>query len=125
MVRSAASRDPHFDPHLQPGRCEQRPRPDAERSLRSCRLGRTITQLDRQRMIGSASFTYYERVASHVDGKLKVHGEVQGLPSGTRLRAGDETPEALPSDWGTTLGAQLGVWHAPGDDDTTGYRRHA
>jgi hypothetical protein len=96
-----------------------------ERDVADPELGATtITQLDRQRLIGSASATYFLAAApEEVNAKIKVHGELQGLPSGTRLRAGDETPEELPSDWGTTLGAQLGVWGmAPAD---AGYRRHA
>lgn len=95
-----------------------------EREVADPELGATtVTQLDRQRMIASASITYVaEDVAENVDAKLKIHGELQGLPSGTRLREGDDTPEALPADWGTTLGAQLGVWQAA-DDQV--YRRHA
>lgn len=95
-----------------------------ERQIADPELGATtVTQLDRQRMIASASITYFaEDVSEDLDAKLKLHGELQGLPSGTRLREGDDTPEALPADWGTTLGAQLGVWQAA-DDQV--YRRHA
>ncbi len=82
----------------------------------------TVVQLDRQRMVGSASATYYVDAGSDLDAKVKLHAELQGLPSGTRLRD-DATPEALPRDWGTTIGAQLGVWGlAPAE---RGYRRHA
>ena len=96
-----------------------------ERDVADPELGATtITQLDRQRIIGSASATYFmERTPDDVNAKVKLHAELQGLPSGTRLRAGDETPEELPADWGTTIGAQLGVWGmAPTE---LGYRRHA
>jgi maltoporin len=94
-----------------------------ERDIADPELGATtITQLDRQRMIGSASVTYFlDMLPRDLTGKIKVHGEVQGLPSGTRLREGDETPEALPADWGTTFGAQLGVWEAK---DGQTHRRH-
>lgn len=105
-----------------------------ERDVADPELGATtITQLDRQRMIGSASATYFLQTGAQQTGgqpderqvhaKIKLHGEVQGLPSGTRLRAGDETPEELPADWGTTLGVQLGVWHV--ESAATPYRRHA
>ncbi|HUQ01859.1 MAG TPA: carbohydrate porin [Kofleriaceae bacterium] len=95
-----------------------------ERDVASPELGATtVTQLDRQRMVGSASATYYVAGApSDLNAKIKLHAELQGLPSGTRLRD-DATPEALPRDWGTTLGAQLGVWGLA--DPSLGYRRHA
>ncbi len=82
----------------------------------------TSVQLDRQRTVASATATYFLAATSDLDAKVKLHGELQGLPSGTRNR-GDDTTQALPRDWGTTLGAQLGVWEAnPGE---TGHRRHA
>ena len=95
-----------------------------ERDVASPELGATtVTQLDRQRIVGSASATYYvDAGPSDLNAKVKLHAELQGLPSGTRLRD-DATPEALPRDWGTTLGAQLGVWGLAPED--LGYRRHA
>lgn len=96
-----------------------------EKDIADPELGATtVVQLDRQRMIGSASATYFlDTRPEDINAKIKVHAELQGLPSGTRLRAGDDTPEALPRDWGTTLGVQLGVWGmAP---EARGYRRHA
>jgi hypothetical protein len=67
----------------------------------------TVVQLNRQRMIASASASYLlARPANDVSTKLKVHGEVHGLPSGTRKRD-DGTLEALPSDTGYLLGAEL------------------
>jgi maltoporin len=95
-----------------------------ERDVADPELGATtVTQLDRQRMVGSASATYYvEKGPGDLSTKVKVHAELQGLPSGTRLRD-DATPEALPRDWGTTLGAELGVWGL--DPGRLGYRRHA
>jgi len=95
-----------------------------ERDVADPELGATtVTQLDRQRMVGSASATYYvDAGPSDLNAKVKLHAELQGLPSGTRLRD-DATPEALPRDWGTTLGAQVGVWGMAPESD--GYRRHA
>jgi maltoporin len=82
-----------------------------------------VTQLDRQRTIASSSLTIDgPDLAQDAHSKLKLYGEVQGLPSGTRLRM-DDTPEALPADWGTTIGAQLGVWGFAPAGDTT-HTRH-
>ncbi len=95
-----------------------------ERDIADPELGATtVVQLDRQRTIGSASATYYaESDPAELNAKFKLHAELQGLPSGTRLRD-DASPEALPRDWGTTIGAQAGVWGlAPA---RLGYRRHA
>ncbi len=72
----------------------------------------TVLQLDRQRLVASTT-------ASYVLGgrglepsyKLKVHGEVHALPSGTRRREpGDGSLERLPSDRGFLVGAQLGMF---------------
>jgi len=83
----------------------------------------TVTQLNRQRMIGSVTAVvrgpdFHDRIHT----KLKLYGEVQGLPSGTRLRA-DATPEHLPSDLGTTIGVQLGAWGFADPGDTK-HQRH-
>lgn len=70
----------------------------------------TITQLDRQRLVASVKGD--ARVWGAADGpavKVKAYAEVQSLPEGTRLRA-DNTAEELPSDFGLTLGAQVGAW---------------
>jgi maltoporin len=99
----------------------------------------TVTQLDRQRMVASATATYQllQPQASNEDdlarqwgATLKVHAELAGLPSGTRLRD-DATTERLPRDWGTTIGAELGAWQlglgAPGSgigDKRPALRRH-
>ena len=71
----------------------------------------TALQLNRQRMV--ASLTAEGRI---LDGgergwsaKAKVHGEFASLASGTRQRE-DGTAEALPSDVGFRLGAQLAAW---------------
>jgi hypothetical protein len=70
----------------------------------------TIPELDRQRYIASAKSSY--RVWGEPQGpavKVKVYGEVQALPQGTRRRE-DDTIEELPSDFGWTAGAQVGTW---------------
>jgi len=70
----------------------------------------TITQLDRQRYIASAKSTYVIRDGSQGIGlKVKGFAEIQALPNGER-RTEDEIIEKLPSDFGWTLGAQLGAW---------------
>lgn len=69
-----------------------------------------IVELDRQRMVASAKGDY--RVWGDGIGpsvKAKVYLELQALPDGTRTRE-DDSVEALPSDFGYTLGAQLGAW---------------
>ncbi len=82
----------------------------------------TVEQLNRQRIVGSASATY--TMLPNDDGmgaKLKVHGEVHALPAGTRRRA-DETVESLPADNGFLIGAQAGVFgFAPKNSP---FRRH-
>jgi len=70
-----------------------------------------IVELDRQRYVASARAVY--RLRDPAQGgpglKLKLYGETQALPDGTRHRE-DDTVEQLPSDFGWTLGAQLGAW---------------
>jgi len=82
----------------------------------------TVEQLNRQRIIGSASATY--TMMPDGDGmgaKLKVHTEVHALPSGTRKRE-DGSFESLPADSGVLVGAQAGVFgFAPKNSP---YRRH-
>src|SRR5690606_5616862 len=82
----------------------------------------TVEQLNRQRTVASATATYHSGyIARYVGAKLKVHGEVHSLPSGTRERQ-DGTLESLPSDRGFLIGAQLGLhgFSAP----TSLLRRH-
>ncbi len=84
---------------------------------------RTIVQLNRQRIIGSASATYLmiDRPDT-ANFKLKVHGEVHALGDGIRQRRTDGTVENLPSDTGYLIGAQLGTFgYAPVEQK---YRRH-
>ncbi|HET6612222.1 MAG TPA: carbohydrate porin [Kofleriaceae bacterium] len=67
-----------------------------------------IPQLDRQRFITTAKVTY-QYVHPLVSTKLKLYGEAEMLPSGTRLLP-DDSPEKLPGDFGWTLGAELAAW---------------
>jgi maltoporin len=82
----------------------------------------TVEQLNRQRVVASATATYTVLPAGGgVGTKAKVHTEVHSLPAGTRRRD-DGTLEALPADSGFLIGAELGVFGmAPVD---SGYRRH-
>lgn len=69
-----------------------------------------VVELDRQRMVASAKGDYRvwgDGVGPSVKAKLYV--ELQSLPEGTRTRQ-DESIETLPSDFGYTVGAQLGAW---------------
>lgn len=84
---------------------------------------RTIVQLNRQRIVGSASATYLmlDRPET-ANWKLKVHGEVHALGAGTRQRRTDGTFEDLPADTGYLVGAQVGTFgYAP---TRLKYRRH-
>jgi maltoporin len=84
---------------------------------------RTIVQLNRQRIVGSASATYLmiDRPET-ANIKLKVHGEVHALDAGRRQRRTDGTFEDLPSDTGYLIGAQIGTFgFAPKE---LKYRRH-
>jgi maltoporin len=84
---------------------------------------RTIVQLNRQRIVGSASATYLMMdQPESANFKLKVHGEVHALGDGTRQRSTDGTFEDLPSDTGYLIGAQVGTFgYAP---SKLKYRRH-
>jgi hypothetical protein len=82
----------------------------------------TVVQLNRQRLVASGSATYlllHEPADPSI--KLKVHGELHALPSGTR-RLIDGTLEDLPSDTGYLIGAQVGTF---GLSDNPKFRRHA
>ena len=82
----------------------------------------TVTQLDRQRFVASATAAYIlAGAATGPSFKLKVHGEVHAIGDGTRRRD-DGTFEALPADHGYLICAQLGTfgWAAP----ESGFRRH-
>jgi hypothetical protein len=84
---------------------------------------RTIDQLNRQRLVASATASYLliDRPES-ANIKLKVHGEFHGLGGGTRQRSTDGTFEDLPADSGYLVGAQVGTWgFAPAKMN---FRRH-
>ncbi|MBS1118372.1 MAG: hypothetical protein H6Q90_600 [Deltaproteobacteria bacterium] len=82
----------------------------------------TVVQLNRQRLVASGTAQYtVMNDASDPSFKLKLHGEVHGLPSGTRRRV-DGTFEALPGDTGFVIGAEAGTFgYAPA---RLGFRRH-
>lgn len=81
----------------------------------------TVVQLNRQRLIGSASAAYITHVTSSIGVKAKVHGEIHELPSGTRKRD-DGTFEQLPADSGVLIGAEIGAFDL--DNAKHGYRTH-
>ena len=84
----------------------------------------TVTQLNRQRMVASATFEApiitTDRTGLNL--RAKAHAELQSLPSGTRRRD-DGTFEALPADQGFTVGFELSTFGFAGDFDT--YNRPA
>ncbi|MBA3461426.1 MAG: carbohydrate porin [Deltaproteobacteria bacterium] len=71
----------------------------------------TVVQLNRQRMIASATGAYIDDGGrGGLSLKAKLHGEVHALPSGTRQREGGSDFEALPSDSGFLIGAEVGAF---------------
>ncbi|HEX5061206.1 MAG TPA: carbohydrate porin [Kofleriaceae bacterium] len=81
----------------------------------------TVEQLNRQRTVASASAAYVMMpTGAGIGAKLKVHGEFHSLPSGTFKRM-DGTLQALPSDTGFLIGAELGAF---GFSDDSRFRRH-
>jgi hypothetical protein len=82
-----------------------------------------ITQLNRERVVASATATYLmidKPEAANI--KLKLHGELHAIGNGTRLRLTDMTPENLPADRGYLIGAEVGTFgYAPAK---SGYRNH-
>ncbi|MEO8551020.1 MAG: carbohydrate porin [Kofleriaceae bacterium] len=84
----------------------------------------TVVQLNRQRMIASASAAYTLGGPSNdVSTKLKLHGELHALPSGSRKRD-DGTFEDLPSDHGYLIGAEVSFFNLGGEQLDSRYRRH-
>jgi maltoporin len=89
----------------------------------------TVLQLNRQRMIASATAAYLMlRPPDQLSMKFKVHAQVHALPSGTRATNCDSTGancsgfENLPSDSGFLVGAEASLFGmAP---TALGYRRH-
>jgi hypothetical protein len=81
----------------------------------------TIVQLNRQRVVASATATYLVAPRGGIGGKAKFHGEIHTLPAGERKRV-DGTFESLPADSGMLVGGQLGAFgFAP---EGSPYRRH-
>jgi hypothetical protein len=84
----------------------------------------TVVQLNRQRMLASASATFIRNgPPNDVSLKVKVHGELHSLPSGTRKRD-DGTLEALPSDTGLLVGAEASFFNLGGAQVDSRFRRH-
>jgi len=82
----------------------------------------TVNQLNRQRLIASASAAYVTSPAGLGWGlKAKVHGEVHELGSGSYKRD-DGTFEKLPADGGFLVGAELSAFDL--SNGKLGYRRH-
>jgi hypothetical protein len=84
----------------------------------------TVTQLNRQRTIASATFEAPIRTGGSADLHVrgKVHAELQALPEGTRERD-DGTLEELPADTGYTVGAEVAAFGL--DPPGKRYHRHA
>ena len=81
----------------------------------------TAVQLNRQRMIVSASATYLTLgEPDAVSLKAKLHGQVHALPAGTRERD-DGSLEALPADQGYLVGGEVSLF---GWTTAPGFRRH-
>lgn len=82
----------------------------------------TVVQLNRQHLVASATATYTtDTVPSHLDLKLKLHGEAHALPSGT-FRRDDGSLEPLPSDTGFLIGGEVGAFGLT--PEGSNYRRH-
>ncbi|MCX5742337.1 MAG: carbohydrate porin [Proteobacteria bacterium] len=82
----------------------------------------TVTQLDRQRTVASATASFTHAVDADTHVRAKVHAEVHALPAGVRRRE-DGTHENLPSDAGFLVGAEGSIFGlAPKD---AGFRRFA
>jgi len=70
----------------------------------------TVTQLNRQRVVASGSVAYIrDNGPGNLSVKGKIHGEIHELPSGTYKRD-DGTFQALPSDGGYLIGAELSLY---------------
>jgi maltoporin len=90
----------------------------------------TVTQLNRQRMIASATAAYLVEHLPHELGvKLKLHAQVHALPSGKFARGCDAmgmncdgTFTNLPADSGMLVGAELSLFGLAAPE--LGYRRH-
>lgn len=88
-----------------------------------------VTQLNRQRMIASATAAYLMlRPPEQMSVKLKLHAQIHELPSGTRATGCDATGancdgfQSLPADSGYLVGAEASFFGmAP---SALGFRRH-
>ena len=82
----------------------------------------TVVQLNRQRMIASASAAYVvDDGPAAISMRFKVHGQVHALPSGQFKRT-DGTYQDLPADSGVLVGAEVSLYGmAP---EKSGLRRH-
>ena len=70
----------------------------------------TVLQLNRQRAVASASAAYLHDGGQAPSFKVKVHGELHELPSGT-AKNDDGTFTALPADGGYLVGAELSLYN--------------
>ncbi|MDX2089351.1 MAG: carbohydrate porin [Kofleriaceae bacterium] len=81
----------------------------------------TAVQLDRQRMVLSASASYINNAPpGELAYKAKLHAQVHALPAGLRERT-DGSLQALPADWGLLAGGELSIFNL---SDNSAYRRH-
>ncbi|HEY4177759.1 MAG TPA: carbohydrate porin [Kofleriaceae bacterium] len=81
----------------------------------------TAVQLNRQRLVASLTASYTLKAPpAGASIKLKAHGEVHALPSGT-FKRDDGTFEALPADSGFLAGVEASVY---GLSDNPAFRRH-
>ncbi len=88
-----------------------------------------VTQLNRQRMIASATAAYLMlRAPEQLSMKFKLHAQIHELPSGTRATGCDATGancdgfQSLPADSGYLIGAEASFFGmAP---TALGFRRH-
>jgi maltoporin len=71
----------------------------------------SATVLDRPRMVASLKLT--QLFGSFPGGKVSLYGELHLLPSGEQTDPTDMHKQALPSDLGWVVGAQLGGWLRP------------
>jgi maltoporin len=81
----------------------------------------TVDQLNRQRLIGSASATVIHTMTPQLGVKAKIHAEVHAITNG-QFKRDDGTFEKLPADSGYLVGAELGAFAL--DNAKRGFRTH-
>jgi maltoporin len=81
----------------------------------------TVVQLNRQRLIASASASVIKSMTPDIGIKAKIHAEVDSLASGSYKRD-DGTFEKLPHDSGYLIGTELGAFAL--DNAKRGFRTH-